>query len=70
MTNIHALLHYRLVKNLKENMKIKDTTKDELLEYWDVIKVHEICHFPRNIERSGATQHYNAELYENLHQKV
>lgn len=51
-------------------MKVTDNISEDLQEHWDVIKVHEICHFPRNIERSGTTQHYNAELYENLHQKV
>lgn len=37
---------------------------------WDTIKVHAISHFRSDIARSGTTQHYNAELYENLHQTV
>lgn len=37
---------------------------------WDVVKVHAISHFREDIMRSGTTQHYSAELYENLHQTV
>lgn len=37
---------------------------------WNTIKVHAMSHYRQDIERSGTTQHYSAELYENLHQIV
>lgn len=37
---------------------------------WDLPKVHAISHVKSDIERSGTTNHYNTELYENLHQRV
>lgn len=38
--------------------------------YWGIIKTHYISHFRSDIERSGVTQNYCTEMFENLHQKV
>lgn len=46
-------------------LQIKDTWGG-----WDIIKVHAITHYKKDIIRSGSTFQYSAEKYENLHQKV
>lgn len=57
----------RLVKSLIEDMGAMDKTKEF---EWKLNKIHAISHYKNDIKRSGATHHYNAELFENLHQKV
>lgn len=37
---------------------------------WDMVKVHAISHYKKDIVLSGTTYHYSSELFENLHQKV
>lgn len=56
----------RLVDFLKKYMN--NFGQNEFI--WDIVKLHKISHCSADIERSGSTQHYSAELFENLHKSV
>lgn len=60
---IFEFFHCRLVTSLKEYLSRTDFN-------WNINKIHAIAHLKADIQRSGSTHQFNAELYENLHQKV
>lgn len=54
----------------EENVNESTGIAKKVVEEWETVKVHAISHYKGDIERSGATQHYSSETFENLHQKA
>lgn len=59
----------KIEKKKNDLTELRDD-EEAVNNHWGVIKTHYISHFRSDIERSGVSQNYCTEMFENLHQKV